>query len=127
MSKVAAIQMVSCASVEKNLDAAAILIQQAVDTGAELIALPEDFAMLGLHDGDRVNIKEQPGNGPIQAFLSTQAQQHKVWILGGTVPIASALKTKVRSVSFLFDSNGGVFARYDKIHLFNLIKKTNEG
>ena len=45
LPRVAAIQMVSSNDIEKNLQLAADLIRQAVESGAELIVLPETFAL----------------------------------------------------------------------------------
>ena len=47
MSRVAAIQMISGADVQANLDAAAVLIAEAAQQGAELVLLPECFAAFG--------------------------------------------------------------------------------
>src|SRR5690606_23987516 len=84
---VAAIQMVSSARVEDNLRQAAELIAQAAQAGAQLIALPECFCFMGHKDADKLLIKETPGDGPIQTFLSSQAQQHGIWLVGGTLPL----------------------------------------
>ena len=45
--KVAAVQMVSAASLNQNLDAAARLIAQAAQEGAQLVGLPEYFCLFG--------------------------------------------------------------------------------
>jgi len=46
------------------------------------------------------------------------AREHRAWIVGGTVPIATADPARVRSTSLVFDPEGQRIARYDKIHLF---------
>ena len=46
--RVAALQMVSTPRVEDNLHAASALIDEAVAQGAELLALPEYFAIMGI-------------------------------------------------------------------------------
>lgn len=65
---VAAIQMVSSASVEANLNRAQQLVEQAVSHGARLVALPEYFCFMGHRDHDKLGIQEEPGAGRIQNF-----------------------------------------------------------
>ena len=60
--KVAAIQMVSGLSCEANLEAASLLILQAVEQGAELVVLPEYFCILGAVDTDKLAVKEDLGS-----------------------------------------------------------------
>lgn len=116
--------MVSATSVDANLDAAERLIAQAAEQGAELVALPEYFCLLGRKDTDKLQIREPDADGPLQTFLSETAQRHKVWVLGGTVPIAVKSPAKVRNSSLLFGPDGVRRARYDKIHLFGFERGT---
>ena len=120
MRKVAAIQMASGPNVNANLIEAARLITMAVEAGAELVVLPENFAIMGLSEFDKVKIREADGQGPIQDFLSEQAAKHGVWLVGGTVPLAAHDADKVRSACLLIDDQGKRVARYDKIHLFDV-------
>ncbi len=121
--RVAAIQMVSAPEVGVNLEAAGRLIAAAAAQGAQLVALPEYFCILGRHETDKLAVREKDaaepgGGGPIQAFLSEAARRNKVWLVGGTLPVASSDATRVRSACYLFDAAGTRVARYDKIHLF---------
>jgi len=118
--KIAAIQMASGPSVTANLAEAERLIEMAVEQGARLVALPEYFAIMGLKDTDKVEVRETPGKGPIQKFLSSQAKKHRIWLIGGSVPLEARAKTKVRNSCLVYDDKGRLAARYDKIHLFNL-------
>ncbi|OQW93621.1 MAG: acyltransferase [Beggiatoa sp. IS2] len=120
MHRVAAIQLSSTADVNANLQTAAYLITQAVAEGAELVILPENFALMGVPLSHFVAICEQPGHGLIQDFLSTQALRHNIWLVGGTIPLATTNPQKVRAACLLFDNNGQCIARYDKIHLFDV-------
>ena len=124
--RVAAVQMVSTASVEINLAAAKRLVAMAADQGAALIALPEYFCLMGHADTDKVAVRERQGAGPIQDFLAECAARHRVWLVGGTVPIEvddpAVSQTKVRNTTFVFDPQGKVAAHYDKIHLFGFQK-----
>ena len=119
--------MASSPNIGTNLDVAGRLISRAVASGAELVVLPENFAIMGMTETDKVEAAEAAGAGPIQEFLSRQAGLHRVWIVGGTVPLKSATAGKVRAACLLFDAHGHQVARYDKMHLFDVrIEATGE-
>jgi nitrilase len=117
--RVAALQMVSTPSVEQNLADAARLVAEAAQAGARLVALPEWFCFLGAHERDKLARAEREGDGPIQTALAAAAERNRVWVVGGSLPLASGTPDKVRNASLLFDDRGRRVARYDKIHLFD--------
>ncbi|OFZ96938.1 MAG: acyltransferase [Betaproteobacteria bacterium RIFCSPLOWO2_02_67_12] len=118
MQRVAAVQMVSAPEVAPNLESARRLVAQAAEEGARLVALPEYFCILGRHESDKVKVRERDGAGPIQDALAAMAQRNRVWLVGGTVPIACADPGRARSACLVFDDAGRRVARYDKMHLF---------
>ncbi len=126
MDRVAAIQMNSSAEVDQNLERAADLINQSVRSGAALVALPENFALMPRHDLDRMSVAEDPGHGPIQEFLAAQAKDHDIWLVGGTVPLITAARDKYHASCLLFGPDGRCAARYDKIHLFDVVLTDSE-
>ena len=117
--KVAAIQMASGPNVEGNLSEARRLVAKAAEQGAKLVVLPEFFAIMGMTEQDKVKVREQPGQGAIQQFMSETARKHKIWLLG-SLPLAATTPDKVRNSLLVYDETGAQVARYDKIHLFNL-------
>ena len=116
--KIAALQTVSATSVDANLQAARGLLQQAAAAEAELAVLPEYFCLMGQRDTDKLAVREAFGNGPVQSFLSSMARETKMWIAGGTLPLAAGDAAHVRNSSLVFSPQGECVARYDKIHLF---------
>ena len=116
--KVAALQMVSAASVHANLDAARTLLEEAARGGAELAVLPEYFCLMGLADTDKIALREAFGSGLVQDFLAGAARELGLWIVGGTLPLAAGDAQHVRNTSLAFSPGGDCVARYDKIHLF---------
>lgn len=116
--RVAAVQMVSEPEVEANLAVAGRLVAQAAGEGAQLVALPEYFCILGLRERDKVDVRETDGHGPIQDFLAETAARNRVWLVGGSAPLECADPNKVRNTCLVFDQTGRRVARYDKIHLF---------
>ena len=120
MPLVAAIQMTSGPDVSANLQEARALLEEAAQRGARVAALPENFAFIGLSDGDKRGIAEEDGHGPVQDFLAATARQLGMWIVGGTVPLRGAPDGRVAAASLVYDSAGDRRARYDKIHLFDI-------
>jgi deaminated glutathione amidase len=118
--RVAAIQMASGPNVAANLSEAERLIEIAAQGGAKLAALPENFALMGLKDTDKVAAREAEGKGPIQKFLAAQAKKYGIWLVGGSVPLEASVPGKVRQSCLVYDDRGRLAARYDKIHLFGL-------
>ena len=116
--KAAAVQMVSEPDIDANLKRADALIAQAAAQGAKLVGLPEYFCILGRRDSDKVKVRERDGDGPIQRFLADAAARHKVWLVGGTVPLECPDPDKVWNACLVYDAAGQRVARYDKIHLF---------
>ena len=149
--RIAALQMVSTSNIEQNLAAAARLIASASEAGATLVVLPEVFATLeGLSPlaevGERMreavthskahatnddqcsqeNNQRDVEASPLQNFLSCQAAEHSLTIVGGTIPLltrpdGSLIEDgRVRASCLVFNPRGERIARYDKIHLFDV-------
>ncbi|GAW85244.1 nitrilase [Bathymodiolus platifrons methanotrophic gill symbiont] len=121
MSKCAAIQMASSPNISSNLIEAERLIADASNAGAKLVALPENFALMGQHEHDKIEQKEQDGSGPIQDFLANTAKKYAVWIVAGTLPLADPNNAnKVMAACLIYNELGERVTRYDKIHLFDV-------
>jgi nitrilase len=129
--KLAALQMVSTPDVSRNLDAAARLLAEAAARGAELVALPEYFCLMGQGDQAKLAHAEAPTDDgraptpqqPIQHFLSQAAQRHRLWLVGGTLPVrgpgGEGDSGRVLNRCCVYGPDGAQRAHYDKIHLFS--------
>lgn len=120
MTRVAAIQMASGPNISANLSEAERLIAKAANAGARLVVLPENFALMGMSETDKVKAREPEGKGLIQDFLARTSSRYGIWLVGGTVPLVSDDANKVRAACLLFDDKGKRVARYDKVHLFDV-------
>lgn len=121
MSKIAAIQMASGPQVQGNLMEAARLIKEASENGAGMVVLPESFAILGHTEAERVAIAEEEGQGFIQDVLSQLAESLGVWIVSGTIPLKTDDPNKSTASSVMYNDKGQQVARYDKIHMFDVV------
>ena len=126
----AAIQMTSGLNIGENLIQAGDLIKKAVDKGAGLVALPENFACMTKDPRDIHSVAEYFGHGRIQEWASRLAEKLNIWIIAGTLPIKSNKekeqdlitlgKRKIRAACLVFNDNGLIVGRYDKMHLFDV-------
>ncbi|MCX7291847.1 carbon-nitrogen hydrolase family protein [Janthinobacterium sp.] len=124
MHTVAAVQMISSPSVADNLATARRLVAQAAAGGAQLVVLPEYWAIMGERETDKLAHAEQPGSGPIQDGMAQMARQHGVWLIGGTLPLISGEEGKVLHTTLVYNPQGEPAGRYDKIHLFGFTRGT---
>ncbi|MDB5816341.1 MAG: Nit protein [Rhodocyclales bacterium] len=125
--KIAAVQMVSGADVDANLREADRLIAQAAGQGAQCVVLPEYFCLLSPDETAKVRLRERDAvfaenAGPLQSFLADAARRHKVWLVGGTIPLVADDDARVRNSTLVFDDKGIRVARYDKVHLFGFTR-----
>jgi nitrilase len=119
-SIVAAIQMTSVDDVAVNLARAREKLAEAAHRGARLAVLPENFAFMAADEAARARIAEPDGSGPIQEFLADCARELGLWIVGGTIPLASAERERPFAACCVWDDRGRRAGRYDKIHLFDV-------
>jgi predicted amidohydrolase len=120
--RIAALQMISGPRVGENLRSAGRLIDEAVAQGAQLVALPEYFPIIGAADADRVQASEAFGHGPVQDWLAETALRHGIWIFAGSLPLTATVANKMRNSSLVYNPAGECVKRYDKIHLFGFKK-----
>ncbi len=120
LNKIAAVQMASGPQIKANLMEVSRLIREAANKGAQMVVLPECFALMAMHDSDNIDLAEAFGKGLIQDTVRQFAIDNKVWIVAGSVPLKSDDSEKVSSASLMFNDKGEIVARYNKIHLFDV-------
>lgn len=120
MTRVAAIQMNSGADISANLALADRLLEDASADACTLAVLPENFALMPVRGRDKARHAEQPGAGPMQAFLADAAIRHGMWIVAGSIPLVSPEQERVYGACPLIDDSGVTRAIYRKIHLFDV-------
>lgn len=110
--------MCSTDDLERNLQAAAALVADAADAGAELVALPENFAFLR-REGLPIPVA-QGLDGRIVGSLREWARRHRIWLLGGSFAEQVLGAERVHNTSVLLTPDGAIAAVYRKIHLFDV-------
>lgn len=117
--RAAAIQLRSGIEPAANRAAAMPLLRQAASEGARLICTPENTLRL---DRDRERmfaaVGPEEGDGELLAW-GRAAKELGVFLLLGSGAIATG-SGKVFNRSFMFNDDGKIVARYDKINLFDV-------
>lgn len=118
--RLAAVQMCSTNDLEDNLNRATKRIREAADRGADVIALPENFAFMG-SDEERAHVA-QDLNGEILSALKELAREKAVNILAGSFLVKSSDESDMRpyNTSVFLDREAKAAAVYHKIHLFDV-------
>ena len=128
MTRVAAIQMCSGASVTENLALCGDLLAEASAQRCQLAVLPENFALMPKKGRDKSEHAEALGDGPIQTMLADTARSRRMWIIGGSLPLKSDDPDRVYGATVVFDDTGAQRAVYRKIHLFDVsLPDSDEG
>jgi len=119
--RLAAVQMCSSRDSEQNLARAIGRIREAAEAGADVVALPENFVLMGT-DRERAQAA-QDFEGDVFRALRSAAREHAVILLAGsclTRALDSGEDPRPHNTSVLLDRGGNTAAVYHKIHLFDV-------
>ncbi|MFM7059709.1 MAG: carbon-nitrogen hydrolase family protein [Actinomycetes bacterium] len=110
------VQMDSRSDRDVNLGTATRLVADAVRDGAELVALPEMFNLLG----DRATLRAgaEPLDGPTQRWAADTAREHGIHLVAGSM--IEAVGDRRFNTSCVYAPDGRRVAEYRKLHLFDV-------
>ena len=125
MTRIAVLQM--CSGIDPGANAAAMVaaLDAASEQGARMLFTPE---MSGLLDRDRSRAAAHVGaeaDDRVLAAMREAAARTGVWVAIGSLAIRRA-DGRWANRSFVIDGQGGIAARYDKIHMFDVDLATGE-
>lgn len=115
----ACIQMRSGVDVMANVAAASALVREAAAAGATLVATPEMTTLLDRRPGMLLEQARSEDEDPALPAFRALAAELGITLLIGSIPIRVS-QQQCANRSFLIDDGGGIRARYDKIHLFDV-------
>jgi predicted amidohydrolase len=117
--RAALVTLTSGRDVERNIAAAAELIREAHAEGALYVQTPENTGLID-PDIERLRAIAEPEAGHrALAALSALAPNLGLWLHIGSLVIKRA-DGSLANRSYLIAPDGGVRARYDKIHMFDV-------
>ena len=127
MTRAALVQITASDDPEANLPITRDLVRRAASEGADLIATPEVTNCVSASRARQREVLRREAEDPTLAALREEAAARRVWLVIGSL----ALRTddpdgRFVNRSFLIGSDGGVVARYDKIHMFDVAVSATE-
>ena len=118
-ANVALLQLCSGSNIRANLAQIEQQIKQ-LPASVKLVITPEN-ALLFASGDDYKEHAEHEGEGPLQQAIIDIAKRYNVWLLVGSMPLFSKDNPEqITTSSLLFDNQGTLQARYDKLHMFDV-------
>jgi predicted amidohydrolase len=116
--RAAAVQLTSTADRDRNLATADRLTRAAAAAGAELVVLPEKWAVLGTPEETVAGA--EPFDGPALAWASATARELGIDLVAGSVAERRDGHERVSNTSVHVGPDGEIRAVYRKIHMFDI-------
>ncbi|NCG21766.1 MAG: carbon-nitrogen hydrolase family protein [Rhodobacterales bacterium] len=115
----AAVVQLNCTSnSEKNWSSAEALIRRAAQSGATLVATPENSNFLGPHH-DKVRLAE-PITGPTVQRFADLARELDITLVVGSVNERSDDPNRCYNTTIVLTPQGEIAGSYRKVHLFDV-------
>jgi predicted amidohydrolase len=116
--RAAAVQLNATDDKQRNLESAERLVRAAADDGAELVALPEKWNLLG--SGEVLEAGAEPLDGPAITAARAWARALGINLLAGSITARLPGEDKPSNTSVLIGPEGEIEATYRKIHMFDV-------
>jgi predicted amidohydrolase len=116
--KAACVQLRASSDMAENIRTTSALVREAAGQGARFIATPENTNIMAQDGRAKMAATFDEGSDPSLPAFAGLAKDLKVWLLIGSLHIKVS-DTKTANRSYLFAPDGGIRARYTKIHLFD--------
>ncbi len=116
--KAAAVQLNSCADVERNIAAADEQVRAAAADGATLVVLPEKWTVMGSPEDLRTGA--QPLDGSAIAWARATAAELKLDLVAGSIAERVEGREKLSNASMHVGPDGEIKAVYRKLHMFDV-------
>ena len=113
------VQLTSGRDKAANLEKAEKLVAQAAATGADIVALPEKWNVIGPPDVLHETAETIDGGESVEA-MRRWARTHGVTLVGGSITERREGREKLSNTCLVFDPEGELVATYRKIHLFDV-------
>ena len=124
--RVGVVQFCAADDQTANLEQAVKFTRAALEAGAQVVALPENFSQLEQDDQGYLTRCGIEAMHPALPIFSELAKSYAAHILLGSVTVKTQ-GGRVNNRSLLIDQKGDVIARYNKIHLFDVDLPDDEG
>ncbi len=117
--RVGLVQMCSGRDVDRNVASATELVREAAAGGAQYVQTPEMTTLLELERPLLLAAARPEDDNPALLHFQGVARELGLWLHIGSMPVLLSSE-KLANRSFLIAPDGGIAARYDKIHMFDV-------
>lgn len=125
--RVALVQLCAGDDPAANLAETLCFLNAAADAGAALILTPEVTNCISLDRARQSSILTAEADDPTLRAIREFATERKIWVSLGSLALKSGDEDgRFVNRSFLIDPQGGIVARYDKIHMFDVAVTADE-
>lgn len=118
MPLIAAVQMMSGADKQRNVQSAIRWVREAAQRGAALVGLPENFSWMG-PEAERSQAAESL-EGPTLSTLASVARELGIVLVAGSILESGATGGRLHNTCAVFGPDGSRLAVYRKVHLFDV-------
>jgi predicted amidohydrolase len=116
--RVAAVQLNSTTDKERNIATAERLVRAAAAAGAEIVALPEKWNLLG--PPEELRAGAEPLTGESIAAATGWARELGIHLVAGSIAERDEAEDRLSNTSVLITPEGEIAAVYRKIHMFDV-------
>jgi predicted amidohydrolase len=117
--RVGLVQMCSGRDVERNVQDASALVREAARQGAQYVQTPEITTLMEMERARLfAAVRPEEGNPAVAQFRAL-ARELGIWLHIGSMSVLLG-SGKIANRSLLIDPSGGLAARFDKIHMFDV-------
>jgi len=121
VSRAALLQLTASDDPAQNVETLRGMVREAVAQDAELVCTPEVSNCVSASRSRQIEVLRHEAEDPMLAAMRDEAARAGIWLSLGSI----AVKTedpdgRFANRSFLIGPDGGIAARYDKIHMFDV-------
>ncbi|ETX30557.1 carbon-nitrogen hydrolase family protein [Roseivivax isoporae] len=121
MTRAALIQLTASDDPDANAAAACAAIAEAAADGAHFVLTPEVTNCVSASRARQQAVLRTETEDGTLAALREAAARHGLWLLAGSLALKSdPPEERFANRSFLIGPDGGIAARYDKMHMFDV-------
>lgn len=112
---------------QANLPVTLSLLREAATKGADLVLTPEVTNCLSSDRAHQRAVLRHEQDDPTLSALREEAERLGIWLLAGSLALLTHdADGRFANRSFLIRPDGGIAARYDKIHMFDVTVSETE-
>ncbi|PSK88360.1 putative amidohydrolase [Limimaricola soesokkakensis] len=121
MTRAALLQFTASDDPAQNVQTLRGMVREAVAQGAELVCTPEVSNCVSASRARQLEVLRHEAEDPMLAAMRDEAAGAGIWLSLGSIAVKTGdADGRFANRSLLIGPDGGVHARYDKIHMFDV-------